>query len=239
MSNKLNRNLQIETNIKNVLKDIRALEQKYQRPENSVQLVAVSKTKPLKDILAANACGQIDFGENYVQEALKKIENLKTINSNLCWHFIGPIQKNKTRLIAEYFQWVHSIDRLIIAKRLNDQHSDLFPPLQVCIQVNIDDEASKAGVTIKNIQPLAEGIKNLKHIKLRGLMAVPRASSETHEQRKSFARLRKQLEQLNQNGFMLDTLSMGMSGDLEAAIAEGSTIVRVGTKSNEPNYAKP
>ena len=229
MPNNLNQKLQIEANIKNVLQNIRMLEEKYHRPENSVQLIAVSKNKPLKDILAANGYGQNHFGESYVQEALEKIENSKTANLNLCWHFIGPIQKNKTRLISEHFQWVHSIDRLVIAQRLNNQHPDSLPPLQVCIQVNIDNETSKAGVAVENIQPLAENIENLKHIKLRGLMTIPQPSSNIHQQRESFAKLRKQLEQLNQNGFMLDTLSMGMSGDLEAAIAEGSTIVRIGT----------
>ena len=224
----------IEANIKQVLDSLRRLEEKYQRPANSVQLLAVSKTKPIEDINSAYASGQRHFGENYLQEALGKIEELKTEpsnseKSNLHWHFIGPIQKNKTRAITENFHWVHSVDRLVIAQRLNDQRPSFLPPLQVCIQVNIDNEASKAGVVSGDIQSLAEKLLKLKHIKLRGLMAIPQASNDIQIQRKPFANLRRQLEQLNQNGFELDTLSMGMSGDLEAAIAEGATIVRVGT----------
>ncbi len=229
----------IESNLKHVLEDIRHLEQKYQRPANSVQLLAVSKTKPIEDIRLAKAYGQAHFGENYVQEALEKIAISNSEHLNLCWHFIGPIQKNKTRQIAENFQWIHSIDRLIIAQRLNDQRPDSSPPLQVCIQVNIDNETSKAGVTVDEIQDFAEKIVKLNHINLRGLMAIPLASSDTQQQRESFSQLRKQLESLNQQGFMLDTLSMGMSGDLESAIAEGATIVRVGTAIFGKREVKP
>jgi hypothetical protein len=219
----------IEANLKRVLRILRELEKKYQRPANSTKLLAVSKTKPIKDILAANSAGQTHFGENYVQEAIEKIEGLKLYKTTLHWHFIGPIQKNKTRLIAENFQWVHSLDRLVIAQRLNEQRPSSLPPLQVCIQVNIDNEVSKAGVTIDKIRSLAHNLAELGHIKLRGLMAIPQANSDTNKQRKSFANLRTQLESLNRDGFELDTLSMGMSGGLEAAIAEGATIVRVGT----------
>lgn len=219
----------IEANLKRVLRILRELEKKYQRPANSTKLLAVSKTKPIKDILAANSAGQTHFGENYVQEAIEKIEGLKLYKTTLHWHFIGPIQKNKTRLIAENFQWVHSLDRLVIAQRLNEQRPSSLPPLQVCIQVNIDSEVSKAGVTIDKIRSLAHNLAELGHIKLRGLMAIPQANSDTNKQRKSFANLRAQLESLNRDGFELDTLSMGMSGGLEAAIAEGATIVRVGT----------
>ena len=229
----------IKAKLKQVLANLRMLEEKYQRPANSVQLLAVSKTKPIEDIYSAYVCGQHDFGESYLQEALEKIEKLKTEkfkiessnieHSKLNWHFIGPIQKNKTRAITENFQWVHSVDRLVIAQRLNDQRPSSLPPLQVCIQVNIDSETTKAGVNSEEIQNLAEKLSKFKHIKLRGLMAIPQASSDIQQQRKSFANLREQLENLNQSGFELDTLSMGMSGDLEAAIAEGATIVRVGT----------
>ena len=241
MQKNLKQDTQIAANLKQVEETLRALEKKYQRPTNSVQLLAVSKTKPIKDILAAHSVGQTDFGENYVQEALEKIEELKIeklkieekkitpIKSELTWHFIGPIQKNKTRAIAENFHWLHSLDRLVIAQRLNDQRPKSLPPLQVCIQVNIDHEDSKSGVTIDAIQTLAEAIADLKQIKLRGLMAIPQANNDTQQQRKSFANLRQQLEHLNQHGFELDTLSMGMSGDLEAAVAEGATMVRVGT----------
>jgi len=223
---------QIQTNLNKISATIRELENKFQRPANSVQLLAVSKTKPVEDILAAYQGGQHAFGENYVQEAIDKIEN-STLNlaNNPCinWHYIGPIQKNKTRLIAQHFHWVHSIERLQIAQRLNEQRADNTSPLQVCIQVNIDNEKSKSGVAIDEIQGLAEQVAGMKYIKLRGLMAIPHASSDTSKQRKSFAKLRQLLEQLNQKGFELDTLSMGMSNDLEAAIAEGATIVRVGT----------
>lgn len=234
MPENLKQNSLIETHLKQVLENLRLLEKKYQRPAKSVQLVVVSKTKPIEDVYSAYACGQRHFGESYLQEALEKIKKLKIKQSKieksqLCWHFIGPIQKNKTRAITENFQWVHSVDRLVIAQRLNDQRPSSLPILQVCIQVNIDNEASKAGVIIEDIQNLAKGLSKLKNIKLRGLMAIPQSSNDFQQQRNSFAKLREQLEYLNQNGFELDTLSMGMSGDLEAAIAEGATIVRVGT----------
>ena len=224
---------QIENNLSQVLQRIRKLEKKYQRRKNSVQLLAVSKTKPIEDIIAAHNASQNSFGESYVQEAVEKIERINNLlltkNYKLDWHFVGPIQKNKTRLIASNFDWVHSLDRLIIAQRLNDQRPDGFKPLKICIQVNIDHEASKSGVKINELQMLAEAVTNLNNLKLRGLMAIPQASSDTTQQRKSFAKLRQQLEYLNQQGFNLDTLSMGMSSDLEAAIAEGATMVRVGT----------
>ncbi len=225
-------NFQIEHNLKQVLLTIRELEKKYKRPKNSVRLLAVSKTKPIEDIITAHAYGQISFGENYVQEAVEKINALKNNSdetNKIEWHFIGPLQKNKTRLIAENFDWIHSVDRYIIAQRLSEQRPKDLPPLQVCIQINIDQEESKSGVTVDKIQRLAEDIADLKNLKLRGLMAIPKISSDTTQQRKSFAALSEQLEHLNQQGFELDTLSMGMSADLEAAIAEGATIVRIGT----------
>ena len=224
---------QIEYNLNQVLQFIRELEIKYQRQKNSVQLLAVSKTKPIEDIITAHKAGQNSFGESYVQEAIEKIERIRSLlfikNNKLDWHFIGPIQKNKTRLIANNFDWVHSLDRLIIAQRLNDQRPNGLKPLKVCIQVNIDHEASKSGVELNEIQMLTEAVTNLNNLELRGLMAIPQVSSDTTQQRNSFAKLRHQLECLNQQGFNLDTLSMGMSDDLEAAIAEGATMVRVGT----------
>lgn len=221
-----NRTFQIEENVKRVLATLRNLETKYHRPSNSVQLLAVSKTKPIEDLIIANSAGQEHFGESYAQEAIEKIALSKL---HVYWHFIGPIQKNKTRLITENFQWVHSIDRFIIAKRLNDQRTNSIAPLQVCIQVNVDNEDSKAGVLLEDVEDLANELSKLEHIKLRGLMAIPKASNDINEQRHSFSNVRKKLEQLNQNGLELDTLSMGMSNDLEAAVAEGATIVRVGT----------
>lgn len=203
------------------------MENRYKRTPGSVRLLAVSKKKPADEI-AATACEcQHDFGESYLQEALEKITRLE--GRNLCWHFIGPIQKNKTRQIAANFSWVHSIERLVVAERLNAQRPAHLPPIQACIQVNIDRESSKSGVQTDQVQNLATAIQTLPKLKLRGLMAIPRPSNDTIQQRLRFAQLRKLLEQLNQSGFRLDTLSMGMSGDLEAAIAEGATIVRVGT----------
>jgi len=161
----LNPHSQIATNLKQVETTLRVLEKKYQRPANSVKLLAVSKTKPVEDILAAYSAGQMMFGENYLQEALLKIEELKVTSiSELGWHFIGPIQKNKTRQIAENFQWLHSLDRQVIAQRLNDQRPETLPPLQVCIQVNIDNEDSKSGVKVDEIRALAESIADLKLI---------------------------------------------------------------------------
>ena len=220
-------NINIKTQLLAVEKTIRSLEQKYQREKNSVLLLAVSKMKPLEDILAAVACGQSHFGENYVQEGIEKISKLS--DHNLHWHFIGPLQKNKTRLVAENFSWVHTIERAIIAERLDAQRPEHLPPMQACIQVNIDNEESKSGVKPDEVHELANKIIRLKNINLRGLMAIPQVSSDTTQQRKAFARLRRQFESLNDLGFELDTLSMGMSGDLEAAIAEGATIVRIGT----------
>ncbi len=221
-------NSQIGSRINSVKADIRQIETRHQRIPGDVCLVAVSKTKPIADILAAKAAGQRQFGESYVQEAVEKITALA--DKELIWHFIGPIQKNKTRLIAEHFDWVHSIDRLVIAERLNAQRPKFLPPIQTCIQVNIDNEASKAGVPIEQVQPLAESLAKLPQLNLRGLMTIPQACNDQDEQRQRFAQLRRQLEQLHQLGLKLDTLSMGMSSDLESAIAEGATIVRIGTR---------
>ena len=210
-----------------VKETIRRLESRYQRPVGSVRLLAVSKKKSVREItLAANA-GQRDFGESYLQEALEKIALMK--QQDLNWHFIGPIQKNKTRQIAKHFSWVHSIERLIVAERLSTQRPDHLPHLQVCLQVNIDQESSKSGIQCEQILSLASALEGLPNLKLRGLMAIPRQSNDIIHQRLHFAQLRALLEQLNRSGFRLDTLSMGMSGDLEAAIAEGATMVRIGT----------
>lgn len=206
---------------------IHQLETRHRRTPGSVRLVAASKKKSVHEIVAAIRAGQRDFGESYLQEALEKITQLE--DRDLCWHFIGPIQKNKTRQIAAHFSWVHSIGRLIIAERLDAQRPAHLPPIQACIQVNIDQETSKSGAQTEQVQDLANALRKLPNLKLRGLMAIPQPSSDIIHQRLRFAQLRKLLEQLNQSGFRLDTLSMGMSGDLEAAIAEGATIVRIGT----------
>lgn len=191
------------------------------------RILAVSKTVSADTLRTAYACGQRAFGESYVQEALPKLEALSGLE--LEWHFIGPIQGNKTRLIAEHFAWVHSIDRLRVAERLNAQRPADLPPLNVCIQVNIDREASKSGVQIEDAPALAHAVARLPRLRLRGLMAIPQPSDDPQRQSASFARLRQLKETLVAQGLELDTLSMGMSADLEAAVAQGATWVRVGT----------
>jgi len=196
------------------------------RALEDIQLVAVSKTFPPECIRAAFACGQRAFGESYVQEALEKINDLNDLP--LEWHFIGPIQSNKTRAIAETFQWVHSVDRLRVAQRLSDARPALLPPLQVCLQVNISGEASKSGVAAAEVALLAEQVSHLSNVRLRGLMTVPRPTDDQEAQRAAFRSMRELLDSLRARGIALDTLSMGMSDDLEAAIQEGATIIRVG-----------
>ncbi len=217
----------IADNLAQLHKRIQQAERRYQRPPGSVQLLAVSKTRPAEDILAAATCGQRHFGENYLQEAVEKITALADLN--LCWHFIGPIQSNKTRLIATHFHWVHSVDRLKIARRLSDQRPAHLPPLNICLQVNISDEASKSGLSLSELPEAARQIAGLPNLHLRGLMAIPQRSSHFEQQRHSFRQLHQALQSLNNEGIGLDTLSMGMSTDMEAAIAEGATIVRIGT----------
>lgn len=197
------------------------------RDPRETALLAVSKTFPAEAVRAAWEAGQRAFGESYVQEALDKIKALHDLP--LEWHFIGPLQSNKTRPIAENFSWVHGIDRLKIAERLSATRPPNLPDLQVCLQVNISFEPSKSGITPQELPPLARAVAQLPRLKLRGLMAIPEPSDNPVDQRLAFARLRQLLEQLNTQGFQLDTLSMGMSDDLEAAIAEGATIVRVGS----------
>ena len=197
------------------------------RAPASVQLLAVSKTFPATAVVAAHAAGQTAFGENYVQEGMEKIAALAHLP--LQWHYIGPIQSNKTRPITEHFAWVHGIERLKIAERLAAQRPPNLPDLQVCLQVNISGETSKSGVESAAILALAQQVTRLPRLKLRGLMTLPKASEGLDAQRAPFRELRLLLEQLNAAGLACDTLSMGMSGDLEAAILEGATIVRVGT----------
>jgi pyridoxal phosphate enzyme (YggS family) len=201
------------------------------RAPQSVRLLAVSKTFPAGAVLEAVAAGQRAFGENYLQEGLEKIAAVDAAlpNEHIEWHFIGPIQSNKTRPIAEHFAWVHTVERLKIAQRLSEQRPAGLPPLNVCIQVNISGEASKSGATPEELPELARQVAQLPNLKLRGLMAIPEPETDPAKQRAAFARLRALAEQLGRDGLALDTLSMGMSSDLEAAIAEGSTIVRVGS----------
>jgi PLP dependent protein len=197
------------------------------RDAAAVRLLAVSKTFDAAAVRELAACGQLEFGENYLQEALEKQATLADLP--LVWHFIGPIQSNKTRAIAEHFSWVHSVDRLKIAERLSAQRPAGLPPLQVCIEVNVSGEASKGGVTAAELPALADAMAALPNLQLRGLMAIPAPTPEMASQRAALRQVREALDALRARGHTLDTLSMGMSADLEAAILEGATIVRVGT----------
>jgi len=217
----------IAHNIKSIRAQIKEIAQKYARQPDSVQLLAVSKTRPIEDIQAAYAENQHHFGENYLQDALSKIDNIS--ESSIEWHFIGPIQSNKTRQIAENFNWVHTIDRFKIAQRLNDQRSPAQTPLNLCIQVNVSGESSKSGIHFEDTLTLAKHISLLPNIHLRGLMTIPAATNDFELQRQPFRLLRELKDEIQSQGIELDTLSMGMSNDMEAAIAEGSTIVRIGT----------
>ena len=210
-----------------VLARIRAAEQRFQRPPGSVRLLAASKTQSPAAIAAIAAAGQTCFGENYVQEALDKMVELATLD--LEWHFIGPIQSNKTRGIAEHFAWVHGVDRLKIAERLSAQRPDRLPPLNVCLQINIDREPTKHGLDESAVAEVARTVAALPRLRLRGLMAIPAPAADFAAQRRPLAQLRELWERLKAGGLALDTLSMGMTDDLEAAIAEGATLVRVGT----------
>jgi pyridoxal phosphate enzyme (YggS family) len=198
-----------------------------ERDPETVKLLAVTKKQPLDKILAAASLGQRDFGENTVQEGVDKI--LATAESGLTWHFIGHLQSNKTRAVAENFDWVHSIDKLKLAKRLSQQRPAALLPLNVCLQVNIDNEPGKSGVSIDELPGLAAACVELPHIRLRGLMCIPRIRQSFEDQRQPFARLRQLACTLREMGIDTDSLSMGMSADFRAAIFEGATIVRIGT----------
>lgn len=197
------------------------------RQSEEVHLLAVSKRQGVDAIREAYAAGQRSFGENYVQEMYEKSKFLS--NLDVEWHFIGPLQSNKTKEVAAVASWVHTIDRLKIARRLSEQRPDSLPPLNVCLQVNVNQEASKSGVSLRDIEALAEAVVGLPNLKLRGLMAIPEATPDSQRQRANFALLATAQAELNAAHFQLDTLSIGMSGDMDAAIAEGATIVRIGT----------
>jgi pyridoxal phosphate enzyme (YggS family) len=228
----------IANNLALIKQRIAAACQLCHRQADSVQLLAVSKTKPASDIRAAFDAGQCDFGENYLQEALDKQPLLKDLPIN--WHFIGPIQSNKTRAIAENFSWVHSVDRAKIARRLSEQRPNHLPPLNICLQVNIDNEASKSGIDLADLPQLLETIKTLPNLIIRGLMAIPSVSNDPEATKMSFLKLAHALKQTSFTD-SFDTLSMGMSKDLDIAIEAGATIVRIGTdifgsrdKTSEP-----
>ncbi len=214
----------IADNLTQVLRRIQLSAQKSGRNPTSIALLAVSKTKTIADIEAAYAAGQRDFGENYLQEALEKIDQLHQLDIN--WHFIGPLQSNKTRAVAEHFDWLHTLDRSKIADRLNEQRPADVPPLQVCIQVNIDHQDTKSGCTPEDTKALAQHIAGLPNLQLRGLMAIPGPDNSVT----AFRQLRDLRDNLvAETGLQMDTLSMGMSADLDVAIQAGSTLVRVGS----------
>ena len=217
----------IAGNISQVRAHIDAACQAAGRPLGSVRLLAVSKTFGPDAVRQAHAAGQIAFGENYIQEAVDKIATLRDLP--LEWHCIGPIQSNKTRLVAEHFDWVHSVDRLKIAQRLSEQRPAELPPLQVCIQVNVDGGATKSGVQPQDLPALAQAVAALPRLQLRGLMTIPEPADSPEQMRAVHHQAKDLFDQLCRQGLPLDTLSMGMSSDLDAAIAEGSTMVRVGT----------
>jgi len=223
----------IQDNLQIIGTKIEQYSTQYNRSQSSVNLLAVSKRHTIDSIKEAYNCGQYSFGENYVQELLEKNKQLK--NLDIDWHFIGPLQSNKAKKIAEVASWVHAVERLKIAKRLSDNRPDDMSPLSICLQINISDEQSKSGIKPEELNDLALQIVNLPNIKLRGLMVIPAPENDFEKQRKVFSRVKDLLDNLQQHlnvkgkNIKLDTLSMGMSDDIEAAIAEGTTMVRVGT----------
>ncbi|MBL4248209.1 YggS family pyridoxal phosphate-dependent enzyme [Vibrio fluvialis] len=221
----------IQQNLEHITSQIENAQQKCGRPRSSVQLLAVSKTKPVEAILEAAQAGQRAFGENYVQEGCDKVQFFAEHHPELDleWHFIGPLQSNKTRLIAEHFDWMHTIDRAKVAQRLSEQRPAHLPPLQVLIQVNTSGEASKSGIRENDLFTLAELISGLPNLTLRGLMSIPENVPDYPSQLTAFRQLAALKDRLAEKYDGIDTLSMGMSGDMEAAIEAGSTIVRIGT----------
>lgn len=223
-------------NIALVCERIRTAAHACGRDPGEIGLVAVSKTQPPARIEAALTAGQRLFGENYLQEALPKI--LALAGRDIVWHFIGAIQANKTRAVAEHFAWAHAVDRERIAQRLSEQRPTALPPLNVCIEVRLSGEPGKHGVAPEQVSGLAASIAGLPRLRLRGLMTIPEPSSDIQRQRLPFRQLRELRDSLNSQGHQLDTLSMGMSGDLEAAITEGATLVRIGTAIFGPRAAR-
>ncbi len=221
--------LSIAENLETVRQRLARAAARAGRGPDTVALLAVSKTCPAEAVRAAYAAGQRAFGENYVQEALDKIHALADLRATLDWHLIGPLQSNKTRVVAEAFDWVHSVDRLKIAQRLSEQRPAWLPPLNVCLQVNVSGEASKSGVAPQEVPALAQAVAALPRLRLRGLMSIPEPAESEASQRVPHRLLHACLTQLQAQGLRLDTLSMGMSADVEAAVLEGATWVRVGT----------
>jgi pyridoxal phosphate enzyme (YggS family) len=233
--------MSISARLDQVRQAIAAAARDAARPQESVLLIAVSKTFGPDAIIAAADAGQRAFGENYLQEALDKMTAVRSTRPDLMleWHFIGPIQSNKTRPIAENFDWVHAVDREKIAQRLSDQRPAHLLPLQICLQVNVSGEESKSGVSPDELLPLARAVSAMSHLQLRGLMAIPEPTEDPERQRGPFVLLRQLAQQLREAGIETDTLSMGMSADMGAAIAEGATMVRIGTAIfGQRDYAK-
>lgn len=220
-------NMSVTSNFATLKARIHEYEKKYGRKENSVRLLGVSKLQAISKMQEAYQAGLTGFCENYIQEALVKLETLADLNIE--WHFIGHIQSNKTKKIAEHFAWVHSVDSEKIAKRLNDQRPAHLPPLNICIEINVNHEKAKSGIDIEGLESLANFCQTLPRLRLRGLMAIPAATPAFEEQRQEFHVLNAAYQSLIKKGLALDTLSMGMSEDFEAAIAEGSSMVRIGT----------
>ncbi len=223
--------MSISTNLQQVSQALAGFAQEAGRNPKDIVLLAVSKTFGADAVIAAAQAGQRAFGENYVQEAVDKIAAVRQAAPGLAleWHFIGPLQSNKTKPVAEHFDWVHAVDREKIAQRLSDQRPSNLPPLNICLQVNVSGEASKSGVAPADLPALAQAVVALPNLRLRGLMAIPEPAATLAAQREPFAQLRKLQEQLRAEGIETDTLSMGMSADMQAAILEGASIVRIGT----------
>jgi pyridoxal phosphate enzyme (YggS family) len=233
--------MSITSNLQEVWHAVKAATEQAGRDPSSVSILAVSKTFGPEAVIEAAGGGQVAFGENYLQEALDKQQAIQTLRPDLAleWHFIGPIQSNKTRPIAEHFAWAHAVDREKIARRLSEQRPPDLPPLNICLQVNVSGEASKSGISPEDLPALAKVVATLPNLRLRGLMAIPEPAEDFESQRKPFALMRSLQQQLAATGIMTDTLSMGMSADMVAAIAEGATIVRIGTAIfGKRDYAK-
>ena len=221
----------VQDNLLNIKNEIKKIAKECGRDPNTIQLIAVSKTKPVEQITEAINAGQLAFGENYVQEGIEKIQYFEKNmpNNDLIWHFIGPLQSNKSKLVAEHFDWMHTIDRLKIAQRLSDQRPNHMAKLNVLIQVNISQEASKSGVKPEEVTDLVKQIVALPNLNLRGLMAIPEIENDYDKQLNVFTKMQQLLHSLQKDYPFMDTLSMGMSGDMPAAISAGSTMVRIGT----------
>lgn len=233
--------MSITSNLQEVWHAVKAATEQAGRDPSSVSILAVSKTFGPEAVIEAAGGGQVAFGENYLQEALDKQQAIQTLRPDLAleWHFIGPIQSNKTRPIAEHFAWAHAVDREKIARRLSEQRPPDLPPLNICLQVNVSGEASKSGISPEDLPALAKVVATLPNLRLRGLMAIPEPAEDFESQRKPFELMRSLQQQLAATGIMTDTLSMGMSADMVAAIAEGATIVRIGTAIfGKRDYAK-